>query len=291
MFWAPIIAAGIGAAGSIAGGLLNNASAQRGQDIQLEIAERNIALQREFAQMGVQWKAEDARKAGVHPLFGLGAQTTSFSPVSVGDVRPDYSWVGNAGQHLGRAAAAAMTKDDREQQYHDLLHSQQLQGLQVERGFLENQLLRSQIRRMELGTGPAMPTAGQRSPGGGSTGDVIVGPTGAYESKPNEVTTVNPQIPSVAAGPPGPQTEWRWSGDGQYLQAFPHKDAVQDQELTNPMMIRWMLTQAPWFKPPKNMLPRGANDWAYRPMRGWKPVYPEPYRAREPGPSTFYGAP
>lgn len=48
------------------------------------IANQNIALQKEFAQSGIQWKVEDAKKAGIHPLFALGANTHSFSPVSVG---------------------------------------------------------------------------------------------------------------------------------------------------------------------------------------------------------------
>jgi hypothetical protein len=44
---------------------------------------QNVAYQKEFAQKGVQWKVEDAKKAGLHPLYALGANTTSFSPVPV----------------------------------------------------------------------------------------------------------------------------------------------------------------------------------------------------------------
>lgn len=48
--------------------------------------EANIQQQREFAQKGIRWRVSDAKKAGIHPLFALGANTASFSPVA----GPDY---------------------------------------------------------------------------------------------------------------------------------------------------------------------------------------------------------
>lgn len=41
----------------------------------------NIRHQREFAQKGIRWRVSDAKKAGIHPLYALGASTPSFSPV------------------------------------------------------------------------------------------------------------------------------------------------------------------------------------------------------------------
>lgn len=64
------------AGATILGGLMGDNSSAR-QNAQ------NIAYQKEFAQKGVQWKVEDAKKAGLHPLYALGANTTSFSPVPV----------------------------------------------------------------------------------------------------------------------------------------------------------------------------------------------------------------
>jgi hypothetical protein len=37
----------------------------------------NIALQKEMAQKGIQWRVEDAKAAGISPLAALGAQTSS----------------------------------------------------------------------------------------------------------------------------------------------------------------------------------------------------------------------
>ena len=64
------------AGAQILGGVMSDRSTGR-QNVQ------NVANQKEFAQKGVQWKVEDAKKAGLHPLYALGANTTSFSPVPV----------------------------------------------------------------------------------------------------------------------------------------------------------------------------------------------------------------
>lgn len=130
---------------------------------QLKIADQNVALQKEFAQNGVQWKAKDSLAAGVHPLFGLGAQTTSFSPVSVGSSTPSYygdssrtpdmsmaNAVSNMGQDIGRAIDATQTQAQR-----------LLTGFQLERAKLENDLLRVNIARQSQATNPSMPSANQ----------------------------------------------------------------------------------------------------------------------------------
>lgn len=53
------------------------------QEFQREMWEKNYNMQKEFAKMGVQWKIENAKEAGIHPLAALGAQTKSASPISV----------------------------------------------------------------------------------------------------------------------------------------------------------------------------------------------------------------
>ena len=47
---------------------------------QKEANKRNYEMQKEFAQHGIQWKAADAKEAGLHPLAALGAQTSAASP-------------------------------------------------------------------------------------------------------------------------------------------------------------------------------------------------------------------
>ena len=137
----------IPAAASLIGGFM-------GQKSQEKQAAQNIALQKEFAQSGIQWKVEDAKKAGIHPLYALGANTTSFAPVSIGS--PLAEGINQAGQHIGRAVNATATPTQRSVAY-----------MQLERMGLENELIRAQIaseraRTNQAGMPPAVPSATQK---------------------------------------------------------------------------------------------------------------------------------
>ncbi|UOF76958.1 minor capsid protein [Microviridae sp.] len=78
---------------------------------QEEMNRKNYEAQKEFAQHGIQWKVEDSKAAGLHPLFGAGLGGASFSPsfqVSQNVPLPvapreqkDYSWLKEVGQLLG----------------------------------------------------------------------------------------------------------------------------------------------------------------------------------------------
>lgn len=88
------------ALGSVAGALIGKKSGEK-------IAERQISEQEEFAREGISWRVADAKKAGVHPLFALGAQLPSFNPVSVMDESAAYAQVGG---ELGARAAEYIAK-------------------------------------------------------------------------------------------------------------------------------------------------------------------------------------
>lgn len=60
----------------------------------------NERLQREFAQHGVRWRVEDAKAAGLHPLYALGANTPTFSP-TVTAFQPENA-LASMGQAVGR---------------------------------------------------------------------------------------------------------------------------------------------------------------------------------------------
>lgn len=132
----------IGAASSLIGGLLGKDS----QDEQIE-------AQREFAQNGIRWRVADANAAGVHPLYALGANTHSFSPIGVGGGLGEG--VAAAGQEIGRAISSKQTQPER-------LYNEKVMQLTLQRGELENQLLASQIARINTPTQqpPAMPRVG-----------------------------------------------------------------------------------------------------------------------------------
>lgn len=264
--WGSIIGSVIGAGSSLLGGILGSNSAAAQNQTQLDIARANMDMQREFAQNGIRWKAYDAQQAGIHPAFAMGAPTASYSPVAFNS-QPDPMGgaIANMGQNIGRAAEAAITQQERS----DKLMKRTADALTLNRMGLENELLRSQIARTNGQIGPPMPSLGQSSPGGGNSGQIMISDRGTYEADPYKVTTANPSAPSVAAGPAGPQNVYRRSADGT-VQGFPDPSVIQDQEITNPLMLRWMLTQG-WSKPPANLLPRGATDWVWTPT-GWIPT-------------------
>lgn len=115
--------------------------------------QNNAELQKQFAKQGIRWKVADAQAAGIHPLYALGAQTHSFAPISIGD---PAGGLASAGQAIGSAIDATRTQPEKIDAYTGALRQ-----LQLEKGGLENELLRSQIAGMRMrGTAPPMPTAG-----------------------------------------------------------------------------------------------------------------------------------
>lgn len=122
------------AAASVIGGLLSNKSKEKAQQQQ---SEQEYARQKEFAQMGIQWKTQDAEKAGIHPLYAMGAQTSSYAPQSVGGGQ-DFSFLSDAGQNIGRAIDS--TRDNPAKELAMASSKIQLEGLQ-----LDNELKRAQL--------------------------------------------------------------------------------------------------------------------------------------------------
>lgn len=161
-----IISGIIGAGASLIGGSENRKAQERANAANLafsrEQLDRNEALQREFAQQSVRWKVADAKAGGIHPLYALGAQTHSFAPSTVGASQEAASMgdsIASAGQNIGRAVQAGMTRDERGKQ--DLLDT-----LTLEKAGLENDLLRTQIGQLrQQQIGPAMPTLSQTPSG------------------------------------------------------------------------------------------------------------------------------
>lgn len=72
----------LGFIGGIANAILSDRANKRNIAAQERINNQNIALQREFAQNSIQWRVNDAKLAGLHPLAALGASGTSYTPSS-----------------------------------------------------------------------------------------------------------------------------------------------------------------------------------------------------------------
>jgi len=63
----------------------------------------NYENQKEFAQHGISWKVEDAKRAGLHPLFALSGGNVGYSP----SAQPLMT-----GQDVAQSARAFMSKED-----------------------------------------------------------------------------------------------------------------------------------------------------------------------------------
>lgn len=170
-----MLGAVLGAATSLAGGLLGN-QAQNKANKQAEAhALRQEALQREFAQSGIQWKVADAEKAGVHPLFALGANTTSYQPTNVGGGAADFSFLGDAGQNIGRAIDATRSTPASAM-------ALQLGKIQLEGAQLDNDLKRAQLASAialnnQTGPHPGLPGLFTRNPVPGQADSGVEDPT------------------------------------------------------------------------------------------------------------------
>lgn len=168
----------ISAIGGIAGGFLGNSAAKD-----------QMAMQKQFAQNGIRWKVEDAKRAGIHPLYALGAPTMSYSPVATGD----YG-VSQAGQDIGRAIDQTRTQPERA--------DARFQALALENQQLQNDSLRmdiaSKTARLAQQTGPALP-GGPRAVDG--QGDAII-------------TADGTRIPSIPGVSTAQQAEDRWGEIG-----------------------------------------------------------------------------
>lgn len=115
--------------GSLFGAGINSA-------VQSDINNKNANLQREFAQNSIQWKVQDAQKAGIHPLYALGAGGYQASPSYAG---PDVGGsVSNALRGLGSAIGA---KEQEE-------FLREKQDLELESLALDNLAKRKQISEM-----------------------------------------------------------------------------------------------------------------------------------------------
>lgn len=146
----PLIGGLLSAGSTLLGGLMGQSAADKARKSQEAANKQNYEAQKEFAQNGLRWKVEDATKAGVHPLYAVGAPTQSFQASFAGspaDMSMPNALAG-AGQDIGRAVAATQTAPEKA-----------LMTLQLERAGLENDLLRTQIRRQVMETGPTFPTA------------------------------------------------------------------------------------------------------------------------------------
>jgi len=244
-----MLSAIIGAASNVVGGLLGAREKDKDRD-----------AQRQFAQQGVQWKVADAKKAGVHPLYALGAQTHSFAPVSTGSADLSTA-IPAAGQDISRAVHATSPAQTRFDAYETAARA-----LSLEKAGLENDYLRSQIAKVTQTLTPAMPTPGQRYLVDGQ------GPTALVDDNPLKRVVSDPGQLHSEPGAITDQGFARTAGGGYApVMSF---DVKQRLEEDVPGMLFWNIRNrllptlgSPWFhQSPPNIPLREDEAWYYNPL-------------------------
>lgn len=136
----------ISAAASFIGGKRAAKSQQRANEI-------NDLRQREFAQQGIQWRVKDAERAGIHPLYALGANTPTYSPAQTGT---GDGGIAGAGQDLGRAVSSMYgTKNAEDRAFMRAHRNLTLKGME-----LNNALIASKIATVRQPGTPPMAASG-----------------------------------------------------------------------------------------------------------------------------------
>lgn len=282
-----------GAIGGIAGGVAGLISGGQSSASAARLNQLNYEHQKEFAQNGIRWKVADAKAAGLHPLAALGASTAQYTPATAIGDSPDWSFLADAGQSIGRAVDAKRTQQERveQQQKQDAAFA-----LKAENQKAENDLIRAQtasiqqdmVLRQAKASEQAVRTQQQvpAMPSLGRDGSVIAGqgdatsPAG-IEAKPAEIVVNDPQTRTAEAGS-HPDKRWLRTSTGGYqpVRSEAAQNALEDDivgsfryDMRNGLAN---MANSQDNAPPRAVLPdggRGNYFWFWDGVLGeWYPV-------------------
>lgn len=238
-------------------------------------------MQMRAAKNAIQWRVADARKAGIHPLYALGAPGISIAPTG-----GDYGFLSEMGQNIDRAKYAAADRQER-------LAAAALTGrisptqmtadkLQLENMSLQNDMLRANIassiaRLNGSQVPPAFPSMDPLHSGAGVSASERVQPL------PAQPVINAPGTPSREAGD---VTAWSYArtalGGLQVVPSMDMKNRIEDSPME--LMWWWNNNLVPNFSADVNdrlapsvreyPLPAGFDEWhwdagtqSYRPYR------------------------
>lgn len=115
---------------------------------------RNYERQKEFAQMGIQWRVKDAQAAGLHPVFALGGGGAAYSPgsISVGSPHSSSSF---GGHDMRRSVQSTQSVEER---FRDHLQTRIMME-QLRGQIIENDIKAGTNRFGPSQVGPGIPSA------------------------------------------------------------------------------------------------------------------------------------
>lgn len=278
-----------GVAGGLAGGFLGGGNESK--KMQREAWDR----QELWMKNQLQWRVLDGQRAGLHPLAAIGsnvsAPTAALSIGDMGDSSVGES-IGRMGQGIGRAASALMGPEAK--------YQSTLRALQIERGEMENAMLRFQLQQMhtQAGSPPSFPDlavgesfvpVGEQSPGhrypsrGVDVGNIGI-PGQPFSTPPRDVGPVEMKAAEMLTNVPGspgqeagvnPDYQLISTGHGQWT--WKPASHYQIDDLTSPGWFSWQVrnTALPALgymrdvpKVPVSQWPEGTKGFRYDPVTG-----------------------
>lgn len=129
--------------GNVISGVSNIAQGIFNQNNANAINQQNLAMQDYYSKNGIQIRVDDAKKAGIHPLYAIGAQT--YTPNYFATFEPSNS-ISAFGNAVGSAIGNMPSKE--QQVYNQVVQGQTVSknNLELERMQLENALLQRQLQ-------------------------------------------------------------------------------------------------------------------------------------------------
>lgn len=256
--------------GEILGAVTGLIAGNKQNDANKKAAALQYKQQKEFAQSGIQWKVEDAKKAGIHPLYGLGANTISYAPQSVGG--PDYGYMADAGQNIGRAIDA--TRSNPAKAAATALTAVQLEGLQLDNDLKRAQLNSALATARQTGNPPGMPSVNTQPAANGMPGQ------GNAPQIEGESIDLSKRISPVNRGATSqeyaqvPEVQWARTATG-WAPTMPQQLAESyEQDAIGGLQWQWRnkyapaIAARPAFNPPAHVkLPMGTQ-WHYNALVG-----------------------
>lgn len=252
----------IAAGGNLLSGMMNSNANENAAAANQANWQTSMAYQDLVNKNTIQWKVQDAIKAGLHPLAALGVNTAG-GPVSAPQQQPNTAMgdaVNNMGQNIARAVNATSSQQKRVEAY-----TRAVQAQDLETRSLQNDLLRSRIAQINANTNPPVPTVDQR-----------YGIDGQQPTQP--LATIKPlEIPATEAGrghqePASiPDVGYANTGTGYApVPAEKMKERIEDDFIHEKLwQLRNLLvpTVGGPQKPPNIPLKEGY-EWRWYPLQG-----------------------
>lgn len=280
-----VVGAGLG--GAVGGSVDANQANKKAQGYynqQMSFAQQQAQFQQDYVKNMMQWRVEDAKNAGVHPMAALGVSNPSYSPVSAPSAPEIYDSsqfdTGSTfGQSLNRASMQAKTQAQQEKaaslgfQQIDL----QNQGLSLDNQYKALQIaqLTSELQRNAASSAPAPSLTGQVPGGIDGQPDSLV--------NPEPMTTTPHTVPGKEPGS-NPSSGWLTNEDGSVskVQSREAKNRLEEDMVGG---ILWNVNNRlvphvqhmfggdiSEYAPPVELLPKGAAGWMYSGAGDWIPV-------------------